>query len=80
MTTPATPPTTPHLTIATGSEVTTDSLLARARALEAEARDVNDVLAAAYRRRATELRFEAWLRAVRLSPTADIEQFASLAA
>lgn len=61
-------------------EAGTVSMLARARALESQGRSVNPVLAAAYRRRAAELRFEAWLRAVRLSPTADIEQFASVAA
>lgn len=41
------------------------SLLARARSLRDEAQRVNPVLASAYRRRAAELRLEAWARAGR---------------
>lgn len=41
------------------------SLLARARSLRDEAHHVNPVLASAYRRRAAELRLEAWARAGR---------------
>jgi hypothetical protein len=41
------------------------SLLARARSLRDEAQHVNPVLASAYRRRAAELRLEAWARAGR---------------
>lgn len=66
--------------MSTPSPVTvTDSLLARARALNTQARHVNPVLAEAYRRRAAELRLEAWLRVARRSP-ADIDDFTTLAA
>lgn len=60
--------TTAATTTDTDTAVTTVSpvsLLARARSLRDEAQHVNPVLASAYRRRAAELRLEAWARAGR---------------
>jgi hypothetical protein len=63
-----------------GLPVSAVSLLARARALESRSGHAHPTLAGAYRRRAAELRLEAWLRAVKSTPPPDIEQFTSLAA
>ncbi len=58
----------------------TESLLvARAEHLRAVASDLHPLLASTYRRRAAELRLEAWARAARLAP-ADVDAFTSVAA
>jgi hypothetical protein len=63
-----------------GLPVSAVSLLARARALESRSGHLHPTLAGAYRRRAAELRLEAWLRAVKSTPPPDIEHFTTLAA
>ena len=54
-------------------------LVARAERLRAVASDLNPVLASTYRRRAAELRLEAWARAARVAP-ADVDTYTSVAA
>lgn len=61
---------------ATGPQVSSVSLLARARSLQIQSAHVNPLVAGAYRRRAAELRMEAWARAARRSP-APLEDYAS---
>jgi hypothetical protein len=63
-----------------GLPVSAVSLLARARVLESRSAHAHPTLAGAYRRRAAELRLEAWLRAVKSTPPPDIEHFTTLAA
>ena len=60
-------------------QVSTVSLLARARSLHSRAAEVNPILAHAYLRRAAELRMEAWARTARRAPAA-LEDFATAAA
>jgi hypothetical protein len=55
------------------------SLVGRARSLRAQAGRLDPVLAVAYRRRAAELSFEAWLRAIREAPV-EVDRFAAIAA
>jgi hypothetical protein len=55
------------------------SLVGRARSLRAQAGRLDPVLAVAYRRRAAELSFEAWLHAIREAPV-DVDRFTSVAA
>lgn len=69
----------PDLTPRPTVQIAPVSLLTRSRALRAQARHVHPVVAAAYRRRAAELQLEAWLHAVRRSPT-DIDTFTTRAA
>ena len=57
-------------------QVSSVSLLARARSLQAQSARVNPLVAGAYRRRAAELRMEAWARAARRSP-APLDAYAS---
>jgi hypothetical protein len=55
------------------------SLVGRARSLRVQAGRLDPVLAVAYRRRAAELSFEAWLQAIREAPV-DVDPFAAVAA
>jgi hypothetical protein len=55
------------------------SLVGRARSLRAQAARLDPVLAMAYRRRAAELSFEAWLQAIRDAPV-EVDRFATVAA
>lgn len=55
------------------------SLVSRARGLRAQAGRLDPVLAVAYRRRAAELSFEAWLQAIQEAPV-DVDRFTSVAA
>ncbi len=55
------------------------SLVGRARSLRAQAGRLDPVLAVAYRRRAAELSFEAWLQAIREAPV-EVDRFAAVAA
>ena len=55
------------------------SLVGRARSLPAQAGRLDPVLAAAYRRRAAELSFEAWLQAIREAPV-EVDRFTAVAA
>ena len=55
------------------------SPVGRARSLRVQARRLDPVLAVAYRRRAAELSFEAWLRATREAPV-EVDRFAAVAA
>jgi hypothetical protein len=55
------------------------SLVGRARSLRVQAGRLDPVLAAAYRRRAAELSFEAWLQAIREVPI-EVDRFAVVAA
>jgi hypothetical protein len=55
------------------------SLVGRARSLRAQAGRLDPVLAVAYRRRAAELSFEAWLQAVREAPV-EVDRFVAVAA
>ena len=54
-------------------------LVGRARSLRVQARRLDPVLAVAYRRRAAELSFEAWLQATREAPV-EVDRFAAVAA
>jgi hypothetical protein len=65
----------------TRSDATTGpaSLVCRARSLRAQARRLDPVLAVAYRRRAAELSFEAWLQAIREAPV-EVDRFSAVAA
>lgn len=58
------------------TQVSSVSLLARARSLRAQAGHLNPVLAEAYLRRAAELRLQAWAQAARKAPT-PLEGFAA---
>jgi hypothetical protein len=51
----------------------------RARSLRVQAARLDPVLAVAYRRRAAELSFEAWLQAIREAPV-DVDRFSAVAA
>jgi len=51
----------------------------RARSLRAQAGRLDSVLAVAYRRRAAELSFEAWLQAIREAPV-EVDRFTAVAA
>jgi hypothetical protein len=66
---------------APGSDATARpaSLVGRARSLRAQAGRLDPVLAVAYRRRAAELSFEAWLQAVREAPV-EVDRFVAVAA
>jgi hypothetical protein len=55
------------------------SLVRRARSLRVQAGRLDPVLAVAYRRRAAELSFEAWLQAIREAPV-EVDRFAVVAA
>ncbi|MGH9228694.1 MAG: hypothetical protein ACRD07_08185 [Acidimicrobiales bacterium] len=55
------------------------SLVGRARSLRAQAGRLDPVLAMAYRRRAAELSFEAWLQAIREAPI-EVDRFSAVAA
>jgi hypothetical protein len=55
------------------------ALVGRAHSLRAQAGRVDPVLAVAYRRRAAELSFEAWLHAIRSAPV-DVDRFVGVAA
>jgi hypothetical protein len=55
------------------------SLVGRARSLRVQAGRLDPVLALAYRRRAAELSFEAWLQALRDAPV-EVDRFAAVAA
>ena len=55
------------------------SLVGRARSLRVQAGRLDPVLAVAYRRRAAELSFEAWLQAIREAPV-EVDRFAAVAA
>jgi hypothetical protein len=55
------------------------SLVGRARSLRVQAGRLDPVLAVAYRRRAAELSFEAWLQAIRGAPV-EVDRFAAVAA
>ena len=55
------------------------SPVGRARSLRAQAGRLDPVLAVAYRRRAAELSFEAWLQAIREAPV-EVDRFAVVAA
>jgi hypothetical protein len=55
------------------------SPVGRARGLGIQAGRLDPVLAVAYRRRAAELSFEAWLQAIRGAPV-EVDRFAVLAA
>ena len=55
------------------------SLVGRARSLRAQAGRLDPVLAVAYRRRAAELSFEAWLQAIREAPV-EVDRFTAVAA
>jgi hypothetical protein len=55
------------------------SLVGRARSLRVQAGRLDPVLAVAYRRRAAELSFEAWLQAIREAPV-EVDRFAVVAA
>jgi hypothetical protein len=55
------------------------SLVGRARSLRVQAGRLDPVLGAAYRRRAAELSFEAWLQAIREAPV-EVDRFAVVAA
>jgi hypothetical protein len=55
------------------------SLVGRARSLRLQAGRLDPVLAVAYRRRAAELSFEAWLQAIRGGPV-EVDRFAAVAA
>jgi hypothetical protein len=55
------------------------SLVGRARSLRAQAGRLDPVLAVAYRRRAAELSFEAWLQAIREAPI-EVDRFTAVAA
>jgi len=55
------------------------SLVGRARSLRAQAGRLDSVLAVAYRRRAAELSFEAWLQAIREAPV-EVDRFTAVAA
>jgi hypothetical protein len=50
----------------------------RARSLRVQAGRLDPVLAVAYRRRAAELSFEAWLQAIREAPV-EVDRFAGVA-
>jgi hypothetical protein len=76
---PASPPdcvpTQPRTEATTGPA----SLVGRARSLRTQAGRLDPVLAVAYRRRASELSFEAWLQAIRDAPV-EVDRFAAVAA
>jgi hypothetical protein len=55
------------------------ALVVRARSLRAQAGRLDPVLAMAYRRRAAELSFEAWLQAIREGPV-EVDRFTAVAA
>jgi hypothetical protein len=55
------------------------SLVGPARSLRVQAGRLDPVLAVAYRRRAAELSFEAWLQAIREAPV-EVDRFAAVAA
>jgi hypothetical protein len=55
------------------------SLVGRALSLRVQAGRLDPVLAMAYRRRAAELSFEAWLQAIREAPV-EVDRFAVVAA
>jgi hypothetical protein len=55
------------------------SLAGRIRRLRAQAGRLDPVLAVAYRRRAAELSFEAWLQAIHEAPV-EVDRFAVVAA
>ncbi|HET6833945.1 MAG TPA: hypothetical protein VFH30_08745 [Acidimicrobiales bacterium] len=55
------------------------SLVGRARSLRVQAGRLDPVLAVAYRRRAAELSFEAWLQAIREAPV-EVDRFSAVAA
>ena len=65
---------TASITTLKPSNDTQSLLVARAERLQAEASAVHPLLASTYRRRAAELRLEAWARAARLAP-ADVDAF-----
>jgi hypothetical protein len=71
--------------VCTSTEPRTDtiarptSLVGRARSLRVQAGRLDPVLAVAYRRRAAELSFEAWLEAIREAPV-EVDRFAAVAA
>jgi hypothetical protein len=67
---------TDRLTLATTRHL---SLVGRARSLRVQAGRLDPVLAVAYRRRAAELSFEAWLQAIREAPI-EVDRFAVVAA
>jgi hypothetical protein len=76
------PATTPHSTPAEprGDRNARPAwLVGRARSLRAQAGRLDPVLAVAYRRRAAELSFEAWLQAIREGPV-DVDRFTAVAA
>jgi hypothetical protein len=54
------------------------SPVARARSLRVQARRLDPVVAVAYRRRAAELSFEAWLQATR-EAAVEVDRFAAVA-
>jgi hypothetical protein len=55
------------------------ALVVRARSLRAQAGRLDPVLAMAYRRRAAELSFEAWLQPIREGPV-EVDRFTAVAA
>jgi hypothetical protein len=70
---------TASVTTLTPTTDTESLLVARAERLRVLARDLNPLLASTYRRRAAELRLEAWARAARLAP-AEVDAFTADAA
>jgi hypothetical protein len=61
------------------ADATPASLVGRARSLRAQAGRLDPVLVMAYRPRAAELSFEAWLQAIREAPV-EVDRFTAVAA
>lgn len=73
------PAMTASVTAMTPNTDTESLLVARAERLRVVATDLHPVLAQTYRRRAAELKLEAWARAARVAPT-EVDAFTSVAA